>query len=391
MGDGENPANEKGVLSSNDDADKAVDFFEQLEKGLRDLGYSTQSLDEDLAFVAQKHKEPSVVPSDADKADDFSEELEKDLRDLGYSTQSLDEDLAFVAQRHKEPSVVPSDADKADDFSEELEKDLGDLGYSTQSLDADLAFVAHRLVGRYADDIIIEDMGKQLGDDWGNTTQVREMGCVIGGIGFVDRHLNVTDCTQFTVAKVPLDVDGISVTNFSAKFILLVEKIDLARRLRKSPFYSQFPCVIVAMGREPDYSTRKFLYMLNKGKGLKLQLFALLDCNPHSIKTMLDLIHYDQLDINWLGIQPCHVPELIKARVLAGHMIHEKYYDDECLNLLNLSLQRQHHRLYRGQLRFMSRKIPYKVPVEALSYNYLIDCYLPRQLRNCGLRVPVTK
>ncbi|GJR00232.1 hypothetical protein Tco_0523216 [Tanacetum coccineum] len=139
-------------------------------KDLRDLGYSTQSLDEDLAFVAQRHKEPSVVPSDADKADDFSEELEKDLGDLGYSTQSLDADLAFVAQRHKEPSVVPSDADKADDFSEELEKDLGDLGYSTQSLDADLAFVAHRLVGRYADDII-EDMGKQLGDDWGNTTQ----------------------------------------------------------------------------------------------------------------------------------------------------------------------------------------------------------------------------
>ncbi|GKE49602.1 hypothetical protein Tco_1480860, partial [Tanacetum coccineum] len=85
MGDGENPANEKGVLSSNDDADKAVDFFEQLEKGLRDLGYSTQSLDEDLAFVAQKHKEPSVVPDDddADKAVDFFEQLEKGLRDLG--------------------------------------------------------------------------------------------------------------------------------------------------------------------------------------------------------------------------------------------------------------------------------------------------------------------
>ncbi|GKE25425.1 hypothetical protein Tco_1440809 [Tanacetum coccineum] len=105
---------EPSVVPDDDDADKAVDFFEQLEKGLRDLGYSTQSLDEDLAFVAQKHKEPSVVPSDADKADDFSEELEKDLRDLGYSTQSLDEDLAFVAQKHKEPSVVHSDADKAD-------------------------------------------------------------------------------------------------------------------------------------------------------------------------------------------------------------------------------------------------------------------------------------
>ncbi|GJR00230.1 DNA topoisomerase 6 subunit A [Tanacetum coccineum] len=120
MGDGENPANEKGVLSSNDDADKADDFFEELEKDLGDLGYSTQSLDADLAF------------------------LEKDLGDLGYSTQSLDADLAFVAQRHQAPSVVPSDADNADDFFEELEKDLGDLGYSTQSLDEDLAFVAQK-------------------------------------------------------------------------------------------------------------------------------------------------------------------------------------------------------------------------------------------------------
>ncbi|GKC89036.1 hypothetical protein Tco_1149685 [Tanacetum coccineum] len=95
---------------------------------------------------------------------------------------------------------------------------------------------------------------------------------------------------------------------------------------------------------------------------------------------MLDLIHYDQLDINWLGIQPCHVPELIKARVLAGHMIHEKYYDDECLNLLNLSLQRQHHRLYRGQLRFMSRKIPYK-KVESSVRKPCFPRPLPREFR----------
>ncbi|GJV12503.1 retrovirus-related pol polyprotein from transposon 297 [Tanacetum coccineum] len=75
---------------------------------------------------------------------------------------------------------------------------------------------------------------------------------------------------------------------------------------------------------------------------------------------MLDLIHYDKLDINWLGIQPCHVPELIKARVLAGHMIHEKCNKNECLDLLELSLQRPNHGPFRGQLRLMSGKVPYK-------------------------------
>ncbi|GKF19345.1 hypothetical protein Tco_0067983 [Tanacetum coccineum] len=156
MGDGENPAKEKGVLSSNDDA---YDFSEEVEKKLADLGYSTQSRDADLAIRAQRFKAPSVVPRNADNdAYDFSEEVEKDLADLGH---------------HK---VVPRDADNADDaydFSEELEKDLGDLGYSTQSMDADLAIIYADEVGDDSDDAddFLEHMRKQEGYDLGIRTQ----------------------------------------------------------------------------------------------------------------------------------------------------------------------------------------------------------------------------
>ncbi|GKD34337.1 DNA topoisomerase 6 subunit A, partial [Tanacetum coccineum] len=325
------------VVPRNADND-AYDFSEELEKDLVDLGYSTQSRDADLAIRAQRLKAPSVVPRDADNADDaydFSEELEKDLGDLGYSTQSMDADLAiiyadeaddiiedmgkqlgddsddFLEHMRKQKGYdlgirtgeffhsdadefiehmekqVGDDSDDADDFLEHMRKQEGyDLGIRTQEFfrsDAD-EFIEHmeKQVGDDSDDFI-EHMRKQVGDDLGIKTrsffqQVGHMGCVIGGIKFVDRHLNVTDCTQFTVANIPLDVDGITVTNISAKFILLVEKIDLAKHLRASRFYSQFPCVIRRQlwVEALDFLQKILVYALNKGRTRDIKLASCL-------------------------------------------------------------------------------------------------------------------
>ncbi|GKC23962.1 hypothetical protein Tco_1026112 [Tanacetum coccineum] len=249
MCDGENPAKENGVLSSNDSDDDIIG-----NRWTERRPFDDYDISKDIGLG-------SFVPSDSD--DDIIGNRWIERR--SFDDYDISQDIGLG-------SFVPSDSDDDIIGNRWIERrsfddyDISqDIGLGPRSSDAD----EH-----------IEDMGFTVG----SYMHIHEdTGCVIGGIKFVDRHLNETDCTQFKVANIPLDVDGIKVTNFSAKFILLVEKIDLAMRLRTSRFYSQFPCVIVAtMGRAPDYSTKKFLYLLNNGGGLKLQLFALLD-SPNGI------------------------------------------------------------------------------------------------------------
>ncbi|PWA91010.1 hypothetical protein CTI12_AA095230 [Artemisia annua] len=267
--DGEKPAKERGDLSISyvpDDADE-----HELDMGFPIGSYVGSYVpdDADLHYKDMGFEVGSYVPDDADIL----------VTDMGFEVGSYvpdDADLHFKDMGFEVGSYVPDDADSH----------FTDMGFEVGSYipdDADSHFKDMGFtVGSHDADLHLDDLGFPIG-----SYTHEDMGFVLGGIKFVDRHLNVTDCTQFRVVNIPLDVDGITITNISAKFILLVEKIDLAKRLRASRFYSQFPCVIVAtMGRAPDYCTRKFLYMLNNGEDLKLQLFALLDCIPHSIKTM---------------------------------------------------------------------------------------------------------
>ncbi|XP_039279802.1 meiotic recombination protein SPO11 isoform X3 [Nilaparvata lugens] len=144
-------------------------------------------------------------------------------------------------------------------------------------------------------------------------------GLIAGLLKLKMKHDQI-DCSTVGGTKIPDDIRSINHIESNARFILVVEKETVFRKLLDEDISQKLgPCILITGRGFPDLNTRHMLRVL--WKKLEIPVFALVDCDPHGIEIML-VYRFGSLSqsqfgeilavpsMKWLGVQPRDVIDL---------------------------------------------------------------------------------
>ncbi|XP_063701627.1 meiotic recombination protein SPO11 [Culicoides brevitarsis] len=215
-------------------------------------------------------------------------------------------------------------------------------------------------------------------------------GLIVGDLVISMSNGTLVDCRSDQGTIVPADISSISGVESSAKYILIVEKDTVFKKLLDDDIFGRISTkLILVTGKGyPDVNTRHIVkYLIDT---LHIPAYILVDADPHGIEIMftyrfgsLALAHLDQLaapSIQWIGLRPSDIVELqIPSLSLT--------YED--IKKLDEMLERPYiTEDLRSQLTEM-RKTKKKAEIEALSTfssTFLLDQYLPSAIGTNYLR-----
>jgi len=216
-------------------------------------------------------------------------------------------------------------------------------------------------------------------------------GFVGGNLAFKDAEENIVNCNVNEGVQVPCYVDGLNTFESNAKFVLIIEKEAIYKRLLEEKINEKIgPCILITGKGFPDINTRMLVRKL--WQELHIPILALVDADPHGIEIMCvyrfgskalshEASYLTCPVIRWLGVLPKDVNEvnikedqLIKLsdndRKKANDMIKRTYISSNPAIL--------------DQMKLMLEK-GFKAEIEcfdSISRSFLTDIYLPHKIKN---------
>ena len=203
------------------------------KKAIIEMGKSKQSREFFNIGMAKKYMQTFLV---AEKC--------KDLLDVGKTTSIRD--LFYMAKRN-----IPGTSENTFDEQEESDPIIEDLEVTANALREELGLFAKN-AGALVGELTLRDMG--------DTIDARKM----GSGGWSIPSICEPNIVQFK--------------RCDAKFILLVEKDAVFRRLNEDKFWQKHKCILLHGGGQPPRGVRRMLHrMVNE---LRLPLYVFVDNDP---------------------------------------------------------------------------------------------------------------
>ncbi len=314
------------------------------KKAIIEMGRAKQSREFFNIGMAKKYMQTFLV---AEKA--------KDLLDEGKTTSIRD--LYYMAKR-----TIPGTSENTFDEQEESDPIIEDLEVTADALREELGLFASNK-GALVGELTLRDMG--------DTIDARKM----GSGGWSIPSICEPNIVQFK--------------RCDAKFILLVEKDAVWRRLNEDKFWKKHKCILLHGQGQPPRGVRRLLHrMVNE---LKLPLYTFVDNDPWGYY-IYSVVKQGSINLAYESVRMA-VPQakfvglssFDKERWKIDDTVTIKLNDEDTRRAKQIMeypwFQKKH---WQVEIKNMLR-LGYKLELEALSnrgISFVTDEYLPKKIRD---------